>query len=174
MKLSLLALLFLVVCPIPAKAQSEERDVRTLLQDSAYVFNRFEEATTGLDTEIDSWSVPESVKKEIKAEHLAVLRNVKAEKPSLNALLLKSDVSAGDLFDVYSELTEVVNELNDQSYHLANWGDSTTMIDFTKLGTKTIILAANLGVVLRLKIEDQEARLAACSANPLLPTAKPQ
>lgn len=61
MKLSLV-LLVLFVCPVLSAAQSEQHDLRTLLQDSAYVFNRFEEVTTGLDTQIDDWNVPAPTK----------------------------------------------------------------------------------------------------------------
>jgi hypothetical protein len=167
-----LALLVLILCPILATAQSEERDLRTLLQDSAYVFNRFEEATVGLDTQIDNWSVLESAKKGFKDELSGALRNVRVEKPSLNALLLKGDASATDLFDVYSELTEVAIELNDQSSNFVSWGDSTKAVELAQLGAKTNVLAANIGIVLRGKIEAQEAQLNACSAKPLSPTAK--
>jgi hypothetical protein len=167
-----LVFFFLAVSPILATAQSQERDVRTLLQDSAYVFNRFEEATTGLAIQIDNWSVPESAKKGFKDELSGALRNVRAEKPSLNALLLKGNVSTTDLYDVYSELTEVVMELNDQSSNFANWGDSTKAVELAQLGAKTSSLAANVGVVLRGKIEAQEAQLTACSAKLTPPTAK--
>jgi len=169
-----LALLFLVVCPILATAQSEARDLRTLLLDSAYVLNRFEEATTGLNTQIDNWNVPESAKKGFKDELSGELRNVELEKPSLNGLLLKGDVSASELFDVYSELTELGGELNNQSSNFANWGDSTKAIELAQLGAKTNVLAANIGTVLRGKIDAQEAKLSACSARLGSPTAKPK
>ena len=76
----LLVLLVLLVCPILAVAQSEERDMRTLLQDSSYVFNRFEETTTGLDFQIDSWNVPASLKTTLKEVLSGRLRSVRAEK----------------------------------------------------------------------------------------------
>ena len=167
-----LALFVLVVCPILATAQTEEHDLRTLLQDSAYVFNRFEEVTIGLDTQIDNWSVPESAKKGFKGELSGALRNVRAEKPSLNALLLKGDVSATDLLDVYSELTEVGIELNDQSSNFADWGDSTKAVELAQLGAKTNVLASSIGFVLREKIEAEEAQLTACTAKLLPPIAK--
>jgi hypothetical protein len=110
----------------------------------------------------------------VGAVHSQALRNVKAEKPSLNLLLLKDDVSASDLFDVYSESTEVTGELNDQSSNFANWGDNTKALELAQLGSKTNILAANIGVVLPGKIEVEEARLTTCSAQLLLPTAKPK
>jgi hypothetical protein len=168
----LLVLLVLLVCPILAVAQSEERDMRTLLQDSSYVFNRFEETTTGLDFQIDSWNVPASLKTTLKEVLSGRLRSVRAEKRTLNALLLKNEVPSSDLFDVYSEMIEVTSELQDQASNFANWGDSTKATELAQLGSKANILAANIGMVLREKIEKQEAQLATCSGKLSSPTAK--
>lgn len=168
----LLVLLLLVVCPIITVAQSESRELRTLLQDSAYIFNRYEEATTGLDTEIDTWNVPDASKRLFKQELAGALRNVSSQKPMLNALLLKTEISPTELFDLYSELTELSSEMSGQSSNFANWGDSTKALELAQLGAKTGVLAANIGVVLRGKIEAQEAQLEACTYKPPLPTAK--
>jgi hypothetical protein len=117
-----LALLFLFVCPILA-AQGEERDLRTLLQDSAYVFNRFEEINIGVNTDIDGWNEPESLKTTQKSVYSGVLRGVRDEKHKLSALILEKDVSASDLFDVYSELAYVDGVLKDESSSFETFGD---------------------------------------------------
>jgi hypothetical protein len=171
MKLSLV-LLVLFVCPVLSTAQSEEHDLRTLLQDSAYVFNRFDEVTTGLDTQIDDWNVPASTKKLFKDELSAVSQNVGSEKPTLNQLLLKSKVSSTELLDVYSEVKEVASELDGQSSNVSNWGDSAKAIELAQLSAKANILAANIGVVLRRKIESQESQLDACSKRSSSPATK--
>jgi hypothetical protein len=161
-----LLLFFMLACPILAKAQNQNGDLRTLLQDSAYVFNRFEEATEGLNTEIDTWNVPDASKKLFKQELAGALRNVASEKPALNALLLKNEVNATELFDLYSELTEVASEMSGQSSNFANWGDSTKAMELAQLGAKTSLLGAKIGLVLRGKIEAQENQLEACSSRP--------
>ena len=136
------------------------------------MFNRFEETTTGLDAQIENWNVPESSKRTFKGELSAVSRNVRAEKPTLTALLLKNRVSSIELFDVYSEMMEVTGELQGQASNFADWGDSTKANELAQLGAKTNMLAANIGVVLRGKIVNQEAQLEACSGRPPVPAAK--
>ena len=44
------------------------------------------------------------------------------EKPKLNDLLSKSDVSASDLFDVYSEVEDLSAELSELSSKFAKLG----------------------------------------------------
>lgn len=166
MRLSL-ALLVLLACPTLCSAQSEKYDLRTLLHDSAYIFNRFEEATAGLHTEIDDWDVPVSLRKGFKEELSAISRNVEAEKPTLNRLLLKSRVSTVELFDVYSEVSEVASELQGQASNAANWGNSAKAIELADLGAKAGVLAGKLGVNLREKIEAQESQMEACTSRSL-------
>ncbi len=161
-----LLLFFLLACPILAKAQNQDSDLRTLLQDSAYVFNRYEEATEGLDTQIDIWNLPDASKSVLKKELAGALRNVASEKPALNALLLKTEVTSTELFDLYSELTELASGIDGESSNFANWGDSTKAVELAQLGAKTNLLGAKIGVVLRGKIEAQETQLEACSSRP--------
>ena len=142
-----LLLFFLLVCPALAKAQ--ESDLRTLLQDSAYVFNRYQEATEGLNTQFDNWNVPDTSKRLFKKELAGALRNVASEKPALNALLLKTEVTSTELFDLYSELTELSSEMNGQSSNFSNWGDPTKAMELAQLGSKTGLLGAKLGIVSR-------------------------
>lgn len=87
-----LALLFLLVSPILATAQSGERDLRTLLQDSSYVLNRFEEINSGVNTDIDGWKEPESLKTTQRAMYSSVLGGVRDEKRKLSALILQEAV----------------------------------------------------------------------------------
>lgn len=170
-----LVLMVLFSAPMFVAAQNEQHDLRTLLQDSSYVFNRFEESTTGLDALIDDWDVPASGKSLFKRELSAVLKNVNTEKPNLNALLQGNKVSAADLFDVYSELTEVSGELFGQSSNLSNWGkDSSKALELSQLGAKANVLAANLGVVLRARIVAQETQLRACAIKAPLPAVQQQ
>lgn len=80
-------------------------------------------------------------------------------KATLNQLLLKSKVSSTELFDVYSEIMEVAGELQGQASNVANWGDSAKSIELAQLAAKANNLAANIGVVLRRRIETQESQL---------------
>ena len=160
LRLTLLALLAL---PTVACAQSEQYDVTTLLQDSAYVFNRFDEMTTGLDSQIEDWKIPETTKALFKREISSVAKNVNAEKPKLNSLLTKRNVSATELFDVYLEVIEVSGTLAGQSSNAANWGnDSGSAIQLAEIGAKANVLAAKIGFILRSKIKDQETQLESC------------
>jgi len=168
-----LVLLILFVLPLFAAAQSAQRDLKTLLQDAAYVFNRFEETTAGRDAEIDNWSVPASSKMLFKRELSGVAKNVSSEKPRLNALLGKNDVSSTDLFDVYSEVIAVASELFGQSSNYLNWGnDPAKGIELAQLGSKAEMLGADISVILRMKIKAQEAQLATCSNKPPPPASR--
>jgi hypothetical protein len=161
----LLLILLFVSQPLASAQASSGEDLQTLLHDAAYVLNRYEETTTGMDVEIDSWNVDASAKETFKEEIAAVAKNVDWEKPRLNALLMKKDIPAADLFDVYQELTEVTGELNAQSSNFSNWGsDPSKSLDIARLAGKTNVLAAKIGVQLRHKLAEQEIRLNACSA----------
>jgi hypothetical protein len=51
--------LFVIILFLSPAALSQDRppcDLNTLLRDASYIVNRFEEATTGLDTQIDLWN----------------------------------------------------------------------------------------------------------------------
>jgi hypothetical protein len=168
----LLVLFASLVFPMFASAQSGQYELKTLLQDASYVFNRFDETTTGLSTQIDEWNLPESSKSLFKRELSAVVMNVNTEKPKLNALLLKNDVSVGDLFDVYSEVTDVSAELSGQSSNFSIWAkDSSKAIELAQLGAKANVLAAKIGFVLRMKIQVQEDQMQACSNKQTSPPA---
>jgi hypothetical protein len=166
-----LVLLVLLACPILAAAQSAERDLRTLLQDSAYVFNRFEEINSGVNTDIDGWNEPESLKTTQRAVYSGVLGGVRDEKHKLSALILQKAVSASDLFDLYSELAYVDGVLKDESSSFETFGDHNRAVELVQLDAKTGMLAENIRVVLALKIMSLEARKTECSANPSSPAA---
>jgi hypothetical protein len=66
--MKLLIVLFLLLCvPSLATAQSEQHDLKTLLQDSSYLFNRYEEITSGMEIQIDGWRIPKSLKASMKS-----------------------------------------------------------------------------------------------------------
>ena len=58
------AILFLVLfsCPIVCTAQTARPDLKTLLQDSSYLFNRYDEMTSGMNVEIDNSNVSDILK----------------------------------------------------------------------------------------------------------------
>lgn len=162
MKCTALLLLFFS-SPVICIAQSGRPDLKTLLQDSTYLFNRYDEMTTGMSTEIDDWNVPTSFKSTTKSVLSGVAKNLDVEKPRLYDLLSKSDVSASDLFDVYSEVEDLSTELSELSSNFADFGsDQEKAVELAKLGSKASILAQNIGFVLQEKIMDMEYQLAAC------------
>jgi hypothetical protein len=180
--MGLLMMLFLFsFVPSFATAQSEERglkiqqDLKTLLQDSAYLYNRYEEVTTGMDAEIEFWNIPASLKTTLKSELSLVASNLSVEKPKLNAILSKTDVSASDLLDVYSEVMDLANQLSGQSNNFEHLGnDQQKAVELTKLSVKASILAANINTVLSIKVLDLEYELDACKMKASTPTAKPK
>lgn len=172
MKPTLLFLL-LLFAPIISAAQSEQRDLKTLLQDSAYLFNRYDEITTGMDTEIDDWNVPTSLKTSLKKLLSVSALNLSTEKPKLNALLSKNDLSASELFDVYSEVEDLGGQLSEQSSNFSQFGnDQGKAVELAELSAKAGILGANISYVLQIKIMDLEYQLAACKIGQSAPAAR--
>ena len=154
---------FLCLCVLPSYSQESVTDLKPLLQDASYVMNRFDEVATGLDVEINGWTVDAATKKVFHHELAATLRNSNLEKVGLAALLTRPNISNADIFDVYATLEAVASELDGQASNAANWGSSQARsIEPAQLGSKALTLAANIGVALRSKIAAQEAELAAC------------
>jgi hypothetical protein len=88
---------------------------------------------------------------------------VDAEKPAINALLGKSEVSSTDLLDVYTEMVEVASELQGSSSEDGYFEDGELSSELAQLGSKAAVLGAKIGVTLRSQIAAQELRLATCS-----------
>jgi hypothetical protein len=163
--MKIITTLFVIILFLSPAALSQDRppsELNTLLHDASYIVNRFEEATTGLDTQIDLWNLPASTKKIFKDALSATLRNVEAEKNQLNSLLDKPRVSSVDLFDVHDTLTSIASELAGQGSNFSNWGNEQTGIQLAQLGAKAGVLGAKIGLVLRAQIADQESQLASC------------
>jgi hypothetical protein len=168
----LFAIMVFIVVAYPAMAQEQQPDLDTMLRDAAYVLNRYEEATTGYEDEVAKWDVPDSLKRNLKELIEAVRKNVDREKPELNVLLGKKTIPSAELFDVYAELQEIVGALDGESSDSQNFGENQALaLELTKLGAKTRLLAANIGIFLRRQIEDEELRLKVCS---LLRKSPPQ
>jgi len=127
------------------------------------MFNRFEEVSTGVITEIDLSNIPAELKKSRKGALSAVTRNVEAEKTALNALLGRPKVSSTDLLDVYTEMVEVASELEGEASDSANWGSEKSTTDLAQLGARAQVLAAKIGVTLRAQLMAQEFQLLSCS-----------
>lgn len=145
-------------------SQKSQPDLRSQLQDALYVMNRFEEVTTGFDLEINQWKTPQSSRDMFRKEFAMVLRNVSNEKKTLQLLIDKRGmISSSDLFDVYSELMEAGTELNAQSANDGSYGDCSHCMELAKLGAKTVVLGAQIGVTLRSRLVLQEEQLADCS-----------
>ncbi len=162
---SWIAFAFLMVLCVPnlASAQRSSDDLNTLLRDSEYVFNRFEEVSPGMSVDIDKWNAPDELKKSAESALSSILRNVEVEKPALDAVLGKTDVSSTDLLDVYAEMVEVASELGSGSEEEAIFGGGESSRELSQLGSKATVLGAKIGVALRLQIADQELKLASCS-----------
>ena len=154
---------FVLVAVSMSPAQNQQKDLKTLLQDVAYVLNRFEEVTTGLDVQIRHLDTSTSAKESFVRAWAAVSRNVEAEKPKLNALLGRTDVTSTDLFDVYSEIVEVTSELMGESSYFECLGSETKAMELAQLGAKAMVLGGNLGAALRSQLSAQQVQLTDCS-----------
>ena len=146
-----------------AQHSATNNNLDTLLRDSAYVLNRFEEMSTGLPAHIDRWNAPTHLKTGEKETLSSILNNVEAEKPALNALFGKQQVASTDLLDVYTEMIEVSSELQGLSAEDGSFGDAGLSTDLVQLGAKAQVLAAKIGVVLRSQIASLETKLTSCS-----------
>ena len=162
--LYLLPALILASCQV-VFAQEHPTSVDTMLRDSAYVFNRYEEATTGLDAEVDGWKISDSTKQSIKDTTRKVRRLIELEKTELNSLLGRKKVPTTALFDVHEELIMVTDDLDGISTnYLIFWENNKAVaLDMAKLRAKARDLSTDMGIVLRSQIADQEDQLAACS-----------
>jgi len=163
MKIVCCCLMGLFMANLASVQHSTANDLDTLLRDSAYVFNRFEEVSTGLPTQIDRWEMPDQLKTDEKGALSSVLRNVEAEKPALNALLGKPEVSSTDLLDVYTGLVEVASELQGLASEDGSFGHAESSTELVQLGAKAQVLAAKVGAALRSQMVSQELKLASCS-----------
>jgi hypothetical protein len=163
MKIVCCCLMGLFMANLASVQHSTANDLDTLLRDSAYVFNRFEEVSTGLPTQIDRWEMPDQLKTDEKGALSSVLRNVEAEKPALNALLGKPEVSSTDLLDVYTGLVEVASELQGLASEDGSFGHAESSTELAQLGAKAQVLAAKVGAALRSQMVSQELKLASCS-----------
>ncbi len=163
MKIVCCCLMALFMANLASAQHSTANDLDTLLRDSAYVFNRFEEVSTGLPTQIDRWEMPDQLKTDEKGALSSVLRNVEAEKPALNALLGKPEVSSTDLLDVYTGLVEVASELQGLASEDGSFGHAESSTELAQLGAKAQVLAAKVGAALRSQMVSQELKLASCS-----------
>lgn len=145
--------------------QDNAKDLKSLLQDAAYVFNRYEDLSANLRVQIDDWKVPPSFRTGTKEELDAISKNESNEKPRLYRLLKANKVSATSLFDVYSELIECATELQAQATNANEFGeDQNLAMDLAQVGARADLLSAKIGSILRLKILMQDAELASCSA----------
>lgn len=156
-------LMGLFIVSLASAQRSRANPLDTLLRDSAYVFNRFEEVSTGLPTQIDRWKMPDQLKADEKGALSSVLKNVETEKPALNALLGKPEVSSTDLLDVYTEMVEVTSELQGLASEDGSFGNAESSRELAQLGAKAQVLAAKIGVALRSQISSQQLKLASCS-----------
>jgi hypothetical protein len=159
---SILVLLALFAPTLTSAQTKTSSDLDTLLRDSSYVFNRFEEMSGGIAAQIET-NYPVEVRKGSKDALSAIMKNVETEKPSLNALLGHTKVSSVDLLDVYTELVEIASELSSESS--TPWADQKLGMDMTQLNAKVAVLGAKLAGALRSQIAAEQLQLASCMRN---------
>jgi hypothetical protein len=167
--------IFIAVLLAPQLVSAQAKapyDLNTQLRDAVYILDRFEEVTTGLDTNIDGCEIPSDRKTIIKGNMSSVLRRVEAETPSLNGLLKRKHASSVDLFDVYTEMFDVAYPLDELSSSFAAWGDEKlgeekTAEELEQLGGKASLVSATIYTLLRPQIAAQESQLGSCGSKGL-------
>jgi hypothetical protein len=150
--------MFLLLAPT---LEAQQRPtLETMLDDASYVFNRYDELTTGVIC--DSWKVDDSLKRTCKQELRSIASNVEHVKVVLRRASKSSNPELVDLLDIYSELDEVSGHL----YELSNNLDSFTSVSgvpYSEAAAKANILAANLYLVLRLGLITQSEKVRDCN-----------
>jgi hypothetical protein len=147
-------------------AQGRNPDLKTMLQDASYILNRFQEEAIGIQADIDGWNIQNDTKTNLKSGVAMVGRDVAFEKPNLIRLLSQDEVSATDLFDVYSVINEISGELWGQASSSTSFSPTPSNgVRFAQLASKAQLLGTNLESVLRLMIQKQEKRLSACNGH---------
>jgi hypothetical protein len=108
---------FLLLAPILAAQQRPT--LEAILDDASYVFNRYDELTTGVIC--DSWKVDDSLKRTCKRELRAIASNVEDTKVILRRASKSGNPELVDLLDIYSELNEVGGHLDELSNNLGSF-----------------------------------------------------
>jgi hypothetical protein len=148
---------FLLLAPILAAQQRPT--LEAILDDASYVFNRYDELTTGVIC--DSWKVDDSLKRTCKRELRAIASNVEDTKVILRRASKSSNPELVDLLDIYSELNEVGGHLDELSNNLGSF-TSVSGVPYSEAAAKANVLAANLYLVLRRGLLTQSEKVRGC------------
>jgi hypothetical protein len=146
----------------PALEAQQRPTLETMLDDASYVFNRYDELTTGVTC--DSWKVDDSLKRTCKQELRLIASNVENTKVILRRASKSSNPELVDLLDIYSELNEVGAHLDELSNNLGSF-TSVNGVPYSEAAAKANVLAANLYLVLRRGLLTQTEKVRDCKSD---------
>jgi hypothetical protein len=149
----------LLLFSAPTLQSQQTPTLDTLLGDAAYIFNRYDELSSGVFC--DSWKAPDSLKRTCKDELKLIASNVQSTKPVLIRATRSKSPELIDLFDVLMELNEVAGHLMELSNNVNDFGgvDGTA---YAQAGAKAEVLAAHMGNEIKIRFAIQQARLLRC------------
>jgi len=154
--LLLLSTLFTSVAP-EAFANTENIGVDVILGDAQYAVNRYQELEGGVVC--TAWKAQQSLKNLCAQEQRAIAANVERIKTVINRASKSRNPLVGDLLDIYDELHEVTDRLNELSNNVQDFAHQDG-VQLAQAAAKTGLLNAKIFVVLRQRMVSLEQ---ACS-----------
>jgi hypothetical protein len=157
----IVTLVGLLLFSAPTVQSQQRQTLDVMLSDANYVFNRYDELSSG--ALCDSWKASDSLKRTCKDELRLIASNVQSTKPVLSRAAGSKSPELIDLFDVLVELNEVAGHLMELSNNVSDFGgvDGTP---YAQAGAKALILSAQLGNEIKIRLATQQARLLRCGA----------
>jgi len=155
MRIASVFLSTLVASVVPgAAARAEDVRVDVLLNDAQYAVNRYQELEAGVVCA--TWTeAPPSLQNLCAQEQRAIAANIERIKPLINRASKSRSPMIVDLLDIYDELHEVTDRLNELSNNVQDFAHQDG-VPFAQAAAKTGVLDAKLFGVLRQRITSLE------------------
>jgi len=147
----MLKLLFVLLVSVSGVAQAPP-SLNTMLDDSAYVFNRYDELVGTFNCSTLTGS-DQSFRETCKGLISAVGPNVAKAKERLSMMRRAKTPALSDEFYIYTELEEVGDTETEISWWVGDFAsDTTSAVTFAESGAKAVKLAAHLAVFVHDRI----------------------